>query len=923
MQRNNYSKNAIRKKRQYLQSRSAQRWHALSVFVMTLLLVLMLGFAGISIALLAGTYRGIIDAAPAIQSISVVPTKYSTFIYDIEGNQIAKLVASDSNRIPVSDDMVPQNLKDAFVAIEDERFYEHHGIDVQGIMRAGFEVIKNKDFSQGASTITQQLIKNTVFTDFTHESRAESIKRKLQEQRLAIELEKKMSKDEILLNYMNTINLGHNTLGVQAASLRYFGKPVSQLSLSECATIACITQNPSAYDPIVYPENNKKRKDVVLEKMLEQGYISQVEYETAIHDNVYARIQETDTRTDDNAVQSYFVDALTKQILADLQKAGYSEQDAYTLLYTGGLSVYATQDPKLQKKIDDIVTNEEIYPDGTTWALDYALTVLRNGTERTYNEYDVEKYMKSAGLNYNIEHFPDKETIETVLEDFRTTYVDRNEKTVKETVYCIPQPQISLTLEDQSTGYVLAMVGGRGDKKANLTLNRATDTMRQPGSTFKVLSTYAPALDTGKKTLASTIVDEPFTYKDGTPVKNWYASYRGPCTLRDGIRDSLNVVTVKLLTEITPEVGFEYVEDFGITTLVRNETIDGQIFTDVKQPLALGGITKGVTNLELNGAYAAIANEGVYKEPKLYTRILDHDGNVILSAEKTQQTHAAVSPQTAWLLTSAMQDVIERGTGTAVQFQLTKDDVTYTMPLAGKTGTTEKNNDVWFAGYSPYYTMTTWAGYDDNTKLGTSAEIALAKTIWRECMKAVHEGLEAKEFEMPDGIEKIKVCALSGLPASGSSCPIREEYIDTRHLGDKTCDMHYTGEICTYSGLPASDACPFKTTGTLSLTESGKKCEHTAEFMAGEHAAETIAAQQAELNVRQAKEQQQAALDAVVLEHQQDAANLKLIQDTYLAAQAQGNSEMAAKLKEQMTAAETKYFDSLNRMQALAQQVGQ
>ncbi len=275
-----------------------------------------------------------------------------------------------------------------------------------------------------------------------------------------------------------------------------------------------------------------------------------------------------------------------------------------------------------------------------------------------------------------------------------------------------PQPQVSLTLEDQRTGYVAAIAGGRGDKTASRTLNRATQTLRQPGSTFKVVSTYAPALDAAGKTLATTYVDEPYTYSDGTPVRNWYGeAYRGTTTIRTAIRDSMNIIAVKCLTDITPELGYAYLLNFGFTTLVDNEEINGSIYSDVRQTLALGGVTNGVKNIELNAAYATIANGGVYMEPKFYTKITDHDGNVILD-NTNQKTRTVLKDSTAYLLTSAMEDVVTSGTGTMCQITET--------PVAGKTGTTSDENDVWFAGFSNYYTCTTWAGYDENTNLSGS-----------------------------------------------------------------------------------------------------------------------------------------------------------------------------------------------------------
>ena len=246
-------------------------------------------------------------------------------LYDREGNQLTKLVAENSNRIYVTIDKIPEHLQHAFVAIEDERFYEHNGIDIKGIMRAGYTAVSTRDLSQGASTITQQLIKNNVFDKWQNrqESNMEKIRRKIQEQYLAMELEKTMSKEKILELYMNTINLGQNTLGVQAASLRYFNKPVYELNLSECSVIASITQNPSALNPISHPEKNKERRDECLREMWDQGYITEAEYNEALADDVYSRIQTINTEVASSQVYTYFVDEVIEEAIEDLTEYSY------------------------------------------------------------------------------------------------------------------------------------------------------------------------------------------------------------------------------------------------------------------------------------------------------------------------------------------------------------------------------------------------------------------------------------------------------------------------------------------------------------------------------------------------------------------------------------------------------------------------
>lgn len=813
----NYGKKGVRKKQQALHSKSTKwaRKIGFTFIQLCLVAIIAVGIIGISAGI--GIFRGVIATAPDIGNIDVTPTGFSTFVYDIEGNQTAKLVSTDSNRIPVTIDMVPEDLKNAFVAVEDARFYDHNGIDIKGILRAATVGIQNKlrggDFTEGASTITQQLLKNNVFTDWTSEdSFADRLKRKIQEQYLALELEKVMDKDSILINYMNTINLGQNTLGVQAASLRYFNKSVSDLNLSECAVIAGITQNPSRYNPITHPEDNAKRRERVLNDMKKEGYITQEQYDEALADDVYSRIQIVDSETDDSAVNTYFVDALTDDVLEDLIAAGYNETQAFTLLYSGGLKIYSTQDPKIQRICDETFADENNFPANTKWYLNYELTIDKSNGDRENHSTEMFRtyWRENRSKSYNLIYSSQEEAYQDI-ELYKEAIMGPGDEVFGETISLTPQPQVSLVVEDQSTGYIVAMEGGRGAKSGSRTLNRATDTTRQPGSTFKVVSTYAPALDSAGLTLATVMNDAPFNYADGRPVANWYGeTYRGLSSLREGIAQSMNIVAVKTLTQITPQLGFDYLTNFGFTTLESRKEINGKVYSDIQQALALGGITNGVTNEELNAAYACIANGGTYIKPKLYTKVLDHDGNIILD-NTMPQSRQVIKETTAFLLTSAMVDVVTVGTGGSVNFG--------GMPIAGKTGTTSDYNDVWFSGFTPYYTATTWAGFDNNVKL-TGDEKNLAKKLWRSVMGKIHEELPNEPFNVPSGIVTATVCSRSGkLPIDGlCTGTLRSEYFAEGTVPTETCDVHYAGQVCTYSNLPACEGCPFKVEGVLELT---------------------------------------------------------------------------------------------------------
>ncbi len=786
----NFGRRGIRNRQEYLASKSRKRLKKVMLGAGQLLLVAFIGLGVIGAALGLGVFRGVIDSAPSQTVIDVSPKGFSSFVYDAKNNQVAKLVSADSNRIPVSGDMITENLAHAFVAIEDERFYEHKGIDAPGILRAAVIGVTTGNFSEGASTITQQLIKNNVFTSWTNETSVERIKRKLQEQYLAIELEKTMSKDTILLNYLNTINLGHGTLGVEAASQRYFDKHCDELTVSECAVLASIPQNPTQFDPIIYPEQNKQRRETVLNYMLNQGYIDSEQLAKAEADDVYTRIQEVNIKkqVEDNKINSYFVDALQTQILQDLQDdAGKTEEEAYALLYSGGLKIYSTLDPDIQAICDRECSEDSgNFPENVKYILSYKLSVINeDGTTSNYDSNSLANWLAEQDWDADL-MYSSKDNAYSDIEDFRNSVIkDPKKQKYTESVNLAPQPEISLTIEDQHNGHVLAMVGGRGDKEANRTLNRATDTLRQPGSTFKVITTYAPALDTGDYTLASSVVDEPYSYKSGVPVRNWYKGYRGLSTVRQGIVQSMNIVTVKVLSDIGPRLGYDYAEKFGISTLVDGVEINGSTFTDVNETLALGGITYGVKNIELNAAYATIANGGFYIEPKMYTEVYDHEGNLLLDSSKTAAGRRVLKERTAWLLTNAMEDVVEEGTGRSADFPTTK--------VAGKTGTTSDENDVWFCGYTPTYTATVWAGYDNNVDLTTSEEQNLAKTIWREVMEDLPGNQEWQEFEEPDGIVRRTVCKVSGQAPFSGVCPAVTEYFDedTEFDSENYCDYHY------------------------------------------------------------------------------------------------------------------------------------
>lgn len=804
-----YNQSSIQKRKQQLHSRKKRLHSSFSVLVfkifLLLLLVLIVGGGGLAF----GSVEGMIETTPT--NYNLKPKYSATIIFDDSGQKTEVLSDYSSNRIIVDYEQIPANLKNAFIAIEDERFYEHNGVDLKGIIRAGITALQNGGATQGASTITQQLIKNNVFEVWDESNFLAKIKRKIQEQYLAIQVEKKTSKEEILTDYLNTINLGKGTLGVESAANYYFDKSVEDLTLSECAVIASITQNPTRLNPIDHPENNKERRDIVLRKMYELNYISSQEYEEALSDDVYSRISKTQASQNQRSVYSYFTDALITQIVEDLQSEyNYTQSQAYNLVYRGGLRIHSTQSSQMQNIADTVINDKSNYPVDTYFSLEYDLHVTKaDGQSVLYTERDIRYYFRSANGDADYRTiYPTKKAMRKAIRVFKKNTVAEDDQILTETVRFALEPQISYSLIDQSTGQVKVLVGGRGEKKDDLALNRATAFTRQPGSTFKILSTYAPALDTGGMTLATVFDDAPYTYENGDEVTNYNPDeYRGLITIRDAITNSNNIVAVKALTQLTPQVGYDFLLKLGFTTLVNNRlTSSGGTETDVNQALALGGITDGVTNVELTAAYAAIANRGYYNKPILYTSVEDSHGNVLLQNESAPKQ--VMKETTAWLLTDAMKDVISEGNGT--EAQLSSD-----MAVAGKTGTTSNNYDFWFCGYTPYYTASIWTGYDYNTSFDNEDDYH--KVIWAKIMEQIIDAQQQqiRDFDACQGIRTATICAKSGkLPVSGvcSNDPEKNmeriEYFEAGTEPKDSCENHIVVTFCSASNRVSRRFCP-------------------------------------------------------------------------------------------------------------------
>ena len=823
-----YSKTAVNKKIRQLKTTTNRLSTKVNVSAYRLLLVFIVFLCITGVMAAFGTLEGLISSAPDISNINMVPTGYTTKFYYSDGTVSQTLVGAGGNREYVTIDEIPVHVQNAFIAIEDERFREHDGIDVRSIFRAAVEILTSGDLQSGASTITQQLLKNQVFSGGNESSDFDKVIRKIQEQYLAIQLENTLDKNTILEYYLNTINLGQGAYGIQMASRTYFGKNVDELTISEAAVLACLPKSPTNMNPVTNPEENVERRDTVLWMMNKLGFISNEEYQTALDDteSVYVRIASHVEESAEVSYYSYFTDEVINQLMTDLQKKlGYSASQASSLIYTGGLRVYTTQDRKAQDICNDVVSNPDMYPElgkGSYYDVSYALSVLKaDGTTIHYQLSDLIKYHNSfkshssvivritSGV-YNL-LCTDMDYIMQCIEEFRTAHVAEGDKILGERITPTLQPQISLSIVDQANGAVVALVGGRGEKTGNRTLNRATSTVRQVGSTFKVLASFLPALDTGGMTLTTPIDDSPLFYPgELKEVKNWYSKnppFMGLSTIRRAISYSMNVIAVKTMLEVTPQVGYDYLKKLGFTTLVDYQVgADGSVYTDINPSLALGGLTNGVSNIEMSAAFAAIANGGVYNEPYYYTKVLDHNGNVLL--EHTTNSRQVMKTSTAYLLTSAMQDTLVAGLGSATLMNF----VDYKMPIAGKTGTTTKTLDCWFCGYTPYYTCSIWTGFDNNYSVSNSKH----GYIWRDIMERIHadKQLAYKEFPMPDSILTATICTKSGLLAKAEVCDayeggstVQEEYFAKGTVPTEYCDCHVIATICQDTGLLATEYC--------------------------------------------------------------------------------------------------------------------
>ncbi len=629
------------------------------------------------------------------------------------------------NRVWVDMEDIPQQLGEAFIAIEDQRFYTHKGVDWKRTTGAVMNYLTGNG-SYGGSTITQQLIKNLT------EDNEYSVKRKINEIFRALALEEQINdKDRILEMYMNTIPFGQHAYGVKAAAKTYFNKDVSDLSLAECAVIAGITNAPTRYNPFTHPENTKTRQTLILNAMCEQGFVTEQERDAALAEELVYQRPADESGTSEP--YSYFTDTVYNDVVNDLQEQlGYSYIRAVDAVTSGGLKIYTTMDPNIQSIMEDVYTDESNFP-----------------------------------------------------------------KTSKNGI--LPQSAMVVL---KPNGEIAGIVGGRGEKTASLVQNRATLTTRQPGSSIKPVAVYGPSMDAGIITPYTVMEDGPYMDINGSAwPKNDNGVYSGPVLLKTAVAKSINTIAVKTLAELTPEKSYQFLtQKLGFTHLVGSRTTSsGSVLSDISlAPLALGGLTDGVTVREMAGAYTIFLNGGNYYAPHSYTKVLDSSGATILSYEDLEPVVAFENEKTSYYMNETLQEVVKSGTARSAKIS--------GMDTAGKTGTTTSNRDRWFCGYTPYYVGATWFGYDENYKLTGLGYVNPSVTLWKAVMSRIHEDLPNASFPSPgEGFTKHTYCTETGLlPVAG--CPTAVGYFYEGDLPTETCPGHVTQEVVPEVPADGADA---------------------------------------------------------------------------------------------------------------------
>ncbi len=706
---------------------------AIKIILMILLLFIVVA-AGIVIGIIYGAFGE--EFKITIEELSKPAS--NSIVYDADGNVIAELNGEENRKNITLDEMSPYLAK-AYVAIEDERFEKHNGVD---LLRTGKAIVTfithGGKSSFGGSTITQQLVKN--ITEEDEDEGLAGVFRKVKEWAKAYQIERLISKNQILELYLNTIFVGEHNYGVETGAYYYFNKSAQDLTLVECAFMAGINSGPNGYNPYgtnAYgTDENKTNKinnkvKVVLKKMLDLGYISQEEYDAA-----YKEVEEQGikfTKGERTTNYSYHTDALINEIIKDLvQEKNLSEAAAQSYLETSGLSIYSTQTSAVQNQVEEAMSNAK--------------------------------------------RINSKEN------------VDENGNPVKS--------QAAMVIIDHKTGYVLGCVGGLGEKTAR-GLNRVTQARRRPGSTIKPLTSVAPGIEE-KIITAATIYNDNFTsfpIQGSKPYEpKTLSAFKGLITVRQAIETSQNIPFVKVVTELTPAKGLEYLEKMGVTRLDTQK--------DGLAAVALGGLTNGISPLEMAAAYATIANDGVYVEPTFYTKVVDSSGNTVLTSK--QESRRVFSEATAYITKSILTGPVTGSNGTAKRCAISGMDV------AAKTGTSNEDKDRWLCGFTNYYTAAVWYGYDEEETV-VSSGISPATLIWSAAMSKIHSGLEGSRFKAPSNIVTATICRDTGRLASDTCTNTFTEIFEKGTIPE-SCEGHSGSTVCTETGLLANEYCPSKNT---------------------------------------------------------------------------------------------------------------
>lgn len=886
------------KNKQDKRKHNKKKRKGLKIFLLVLIMAIIVAAGAVT-----GMVIAIAKDAPEIDPTNISSLLNQTsFILDQNGKVIEKIQTEEYEyRTIVSLSKIPKHLQDAFIAVEDERFYTHIGVDPRGIASSLWDNIKAGHTVRGASTITQQLARNLYL------SNEKKLDRKIKEAYLALQIEKALTKDQVLEAYLNRIHLGQGAYGVQEAAQTYFSKNVDELTIAESAALAGIVKGPSKYalyktikpedfnaekhieisqiDTLgekyiaIYNPEAVSRQKIVLAKMLELGKITEEEYNAALAQDIQASLKPGQKKL--KGISSYFNDYTKVQVIdALMEQLGYSREEAEKELYTGGLKIYSTMDIELQRDLEDVYNNftevllgnpENIKgPAFVSWRLNNAQNIIdeRNNVifykqehlldenfnliieKDTFELIDGQLVLRNKKLTpykSNIEisdyyslddrknlvthrvgtlSLPEKEF--SVTEDkavvISSSFLKNNPDfysinengnlTINEKYFYrhkegVVQPQSATVIIDYKTGEIKALVGGR-DVEGSRILNRATSSPRQPGSTIKPISAYLPALDNGF-TAASTIDDVPFYNNEGQLwPNNWYTGYKGIHTLRKSVEQSVNVNSVKVVEAIGVKTSMEYLSRMGIIDK-DNPTKDNFVTAaennvnndENLSALGLGGMTRGLTPLEVTGAYGSIANSGTYIKPITFTKILDNDGNILI--DNSPKKNAVVSPEVAFVMSDILRTTVTNGIAGRAQIP--------NMPTAGKTGTTQDKADAWFVGYTPYYVTGVWIG-NDSPQIKLNQGSSMAAQLWKIIMTRVHDGLEAKNFERPANIVSLSVCSQSGkLPTELCSHDPRGNTIITEIFAQGTqptefCDTHVELRIDTTTGKIANEYCP-------------------------------------------------------------------------------------------------------------------